>query len=62
MSISTGRRVFVNPFRRTECAVLVYRRGAAGLGDSSLVREISLAEYGDEIYDILPLGAEPGDR
>ena len=62
MSVSTGRRVFVNPFRKTECAVLVYRRGAAGLGDSALVREISLADYGDEIYDILPLGAEPDGR
>jgi hypothetical protein len=55
MSVSTGRRIVRSLYRETECALLVYRHDTAQLGNSALVSEISLADYGDEIYDILPL-------
>jgi len=55
MSVSTGRRILDSVFRRTECGLVVYRHDTARLGNSTVVSEISLADYGDEIYDILPL-------
>jgi hypothetical protein len=60
MSVSTGRRIVARVFRQTECAILVYRHDTVCLANSPLVAEISLADYGDEIYDILPLGPFEG--
>ena len=55
MSVSTGRRIIRSLWRESECSLLVYRHDTSQLGNSTLLSEISLADYGDEIYDILPL-------
>jgi hypothetical protein len=58
-SVSTGQKVenaSVPRVKASRCAVLSYQRHA-DLSKSELLSQVCLQDYGDEIYDLLPLAA-----
>ncbi|HXG08902.1 MAG TPA: DUF4915 domain-containing protein [Gemmataceae bacterium] len=57
-SVSTGQKVSntaVPRLKASRCAVLIYRHNKSDLGKSELLGQVCLEEYGEEIYDILPV-------
>jgi hypothetical protein len=57
-SVSTGQKVgnsAVPRLKASRCALLTYRHNQSNLEQSELVGQVCLQDYGDEIYDILPV-------